>query len=148
MAALRITLPDEGQRMEVRPQLHGDRRAAAHLRIVERTEERIVIHTRYDPGLVIEKHSHLSNEIIFVVAGELHVDGRVCPTGTTIVLEKGTAFGPLAAGPAGAILFEVFDGETGHVSEDAEGFRRLIEERGITILPEADSSLPAQGSLD
>ncbi len=145
MAGLRITPEDGGRRIEVRPQLHGDRRVAGHLRIIEESPERVVVYTRYDPGLVIERHSHLSNEVVFVIEGELRVDDRICPAGTTIVLERGTPFGPLVAGPEGTVLFEVFDGETGHVSEDVEGFRRLIEARGITILPEPEASVPSQG---
>jgi len=132
--------------MEVRPQLHGDRRVAGHLKIIERSPERVVVYTRYDPGLVIEKHSHLANEVIFVIEGELIIDGRVCPAGTSLVLDKGTPFGPVVAGPQGTVLFECFDGETGHISEDYEGFLRIIEERGITILPEPDTSVPAQGA--
>ncbi len=146
MAGLRITTPDQGQWMEVRPQLHGDRRVAGHLKIIERSPERVVVYTRYDPGLVIEKHSHLANEVIFVIEGELIIDGRVCPAGTSLVLDKGTPFGPVVAGPQGTVLFECFDGETGHISEDYEGFLRIIEERGITILPEPDTSVPAQGA--
>jgi hypothetical protein len=146
MSGLRITPPEEGRWVEVRPQLHGDRRVAGHLKIVERSAERVVVHTRYDPGLVIEKHSHLANEVIFVIAGELIIDGRSCTPGTILVLERGTPFGPVVAGPEGAVLFECFDGETGHVSEDHEGFLRMIEERGIRILPEPDASVPPQGA--
>ncbi|MBW2425439.1 MAG: cupin domain-containing protein [Deltaproteobacteria bacterium] len=145
MAPLRITPPEEGRWIEVRPQMHGDRRVAGHLKIIEQTPERVVVYTRYDPGLVIERHSHLSNEVIFVIEGELQVDGEACPAGTTLVLEKGTPFGPIEAGSEGAVIFESFDGETGHISEDYEGFLRLIEERGITLLPETEPDLPAQG---
>ena len=146
MSGLRSTPPEQGDWMEVRPQLHAGRRVAGHLKIIERSAERVVVYTRYDPNLVIEKHSHLSNEVIFVVEGELIVDGRVCPAGTTLVLEKGTPFGPVVAGAAGTVLFETFDGETGHISEDYEGFLSLIAELGITVLPEPDASVPAQGA--
>lgn len=147
MAGLRITEANEGEWMEVRPQIHADgRRAAGHLRIIERSDERVVVYTRYDPGLVIEKHSHLANEVIHVLEGELSIGDRVCRPGTTIVVDKGTPFGPIEAGPEGAVIFETFDGETGHVSEDYEGFLRLIAERGITVLPEPDATVPAQGA--
>ena len=133
--------------MEVRPQLHrGGRRVAGHLKIIERSSDRVVVYTRYDPGLVIEKHSHLANEVLYVLEGELIVGDRVCPAGTTLVLEKGTPFGPLTAGSEGTVLFETFDGETGHVSEDYEGFLRILESRGITVLPEPDDSVPEQGA--
>lgn len=147
MAALRISNPDQGDRMEVRPQIHADgRRVSGHLRIIERSDERVVVYTRYDAGLVIEKHSHLANEVIYVLEGELIVDDRVCTAGTTLVLEKGTPFGPLTAGPGGTILFEIFDGETGHVSEDYAGFLRILEDRDIRVLPEPDASVPEQGA--
>jgi len=147
MTALRITDPEQGEWMEVRPQIHpGGRRVSGHLKIIERSAQRVVVYTRYDPGLVIEKHSHLANEVLFVVGGELIVDGRVCLPGTTLVLEKGTPFGPVVAGAEGTVLFETFDGETGHVSEDYEGFLRILSDRGITILPEPDETVPAQGA--
>jgi hypothetical protein len=147
MPELRITNPDEGEWIEVRPQIHQDgRRVAGHLKIIERSDERVVVYTRYDPGLVIEKHSHLANEVLFVLEGELIVDGRVCAPGTALVLEKGTPFGPLVAGPEGTVLFETFDGATGHISEDYEGFLEILKDRGITVLPEPDSTVPAQGA--
>jgi quercetin dioxygenase-like cupin family protein len=145
MAGLRITGPEGGDWLEVRPQICGGRRAAGHLRIIERSAQRVVVHTRYDPGLVIEKHSHCADEVIYVLEGELRVGERRCPAGTALVLERGTPFGPVIAGERGAVLFEVFSGEPGHVSEDPAGFRRLLEERGIAILPEPDASVPAQG---
>jgi mannose-6-phosphate isomerase-like protein (cupin superfamily) len=147
MAAPRITESVEGEWLEVRPQIHhGTRRVAGHLKIIERSRDCVVVYTRYDPGLVIEKHSHLANEVLFIVEGELFVGDRCCPSGTTIVLEKGTPFGPLTAGSQGTVLFETFDGETGHVSEDYEGFLRILEERHIEILAETDATVPAQGA--
>jgi hypothetical protein len=146
MAALRITGPDGGDWLEVRPQLCNGRRAAAQLRIIERTPERVVVHTRYDPGLVIEKHSHRADEVIHVLEGEISVGDRPCGPGTTLVLEKGTPFGPVIAGPSGAVIFEIFSGEPGHVSEDPAGFRALLEQRGIRVLPEPDPSVAAQGA--
>jgi quercetin dioxygenase-like cupin family protein len=145
MAGLRITGPDGGERLEVRPQLCGDRRAAGHLRIIERTPQRVVVHTRYDAGLVIEKHSHRVDELIYVLDGEIMLGERRCGAGTTAVLEKGTPMGPIVAGAQGAVLLEVFWGEPGHVSEDPAGFARLLEERGIQVLPEPDPSVPPQG---
>src|SRR5262245_280843 len=145
MAGLRITGPEGGEWLEVRPQVRAGQRAAGHLRIIERSAARVVAHTRYDPGLVIEKHSHLADEVIYVLEGELRVGERLCTAGTSLVLERGTPFGPVIAGPRGAVLFEVFNGEPGHVSEDPAGFLRLLEERGISVLPEPDASVPAQG---
>ena len=56
--ALRITRPDDGPWIEVRPQLHGERRVAGHLQIVERTDDRIIVFTRYDveKAVVLSPH--------------------------------------------------------------------------------------------
>jgi ChrR-like protein with cupin domain len=145
MAELRITEPGGGESLEVRPQLCAGRRSAGHLRIIERSPGRVVVHTRYDPGLLIERHSHLADEVILVLEGELYVDQRRCGAGTVLVLERGAPFGPVTAGERGAVIFEVFSGEPGHVSLDPAGFARLLEQRGIRLLPESDPSLPAQG---
>ena len=84
--------------------------------------------------------------MILVLEGELCVGDRRCGAGTTLVLEKGTPFGRVVAGETGAVLFETFDGEPGHVSEDYTEFLRIIEQRGITVLREPDPSVPAQGA--
>jgi len=114
MAALRISGPDDGDWMEVRPQIHpGGRHVAGPLKVIERSEDRVVVYTRYDPGLVIG---------------------------------KGTPFGPIVAGESGTVLFESFDGETGHISEDYDGFLAILAERGMTILPEPDETVQTQGA--
>ncbi|MEZ4332627.1 MAG: hypothetical protein R3F35_12775 [Myxococcota bacterium] len=145
MTGLRITRGEAGEWIEIRPQRHGERRVAGRIKLVEQSPERVVAHTRYAPGLLIERHSHLANEVIFVIAGELRVDGERCGAGTTLVLEQGTPFGPVEAGPEGAELFECFDGPPGHVSLDDDGFLALLAARGITLLPETHASLPDQG---
>jgi hypothetical protein len=145
MTGLRITPPEDGTWIEIRPQLHGSRRVAGRIKLIEQSPERVVAHTRYEPGLLIERHSHLANEVIFVIAGELRTDGTRCPAGTTLVLEQGTPFGPVEAGPEGAELFECFDGPPGHVSLDYAGFLDLLDSRGVTLLPEVHAGLPDQG---
>jgi hypothetical protein len=63
------------------------------------------------------------------------VDDRVCPPGTLIVLEEGAVFGPLVAGEQGALLFETWAGDVTPVPADKAGYQRLLEDRGITRLP-------------
>ena len=70
-----------------------------HQKSIERSPARSVVYTRYGSGLVLEKHSH---EAIHILEGELMVGDVRCKPGTTIVLETGTPFGPLIAGPGRA----------------------------------------------
>lgn len=120
--------------VEVRPQMHGGRRAAVHIRVVEDTPDLRVLYTRYDPGLVVERHSHAGDEVIHVLEGAVVIGDVPCPAGATIVLRKGTPFGPLVAGEEGTVLFEVFIGRGASATtpEDPAGFRELLKSRGIT----------------
>src|SRR5947209_6871847 len=60
---------------------------------------------RYDPGMIVRRHGHLSPHVVLVLDGELWVGERRCPAGTHVELPPGAAFGPLRAGPEGATLF-------------------------------------------
>jgi quercetin dioxygenase-like cupin family protein len=63
----------------------------------------------YEPGLRVERHVQLANEIIYLVAGQLTVGDRTCEPGTAITVEAGTVYGPLVAGPEGAEFFLIMD---------------------------------------
>jgi hypothetical protein len=127
---------------EVRAQQHGDRRVSIWNGFVDWVPERIVIHTRYDPDLVVERHAHVSDQIIYVLDGELTIGDRPCPKGTVIILEAGVPFGPLYAGPAGAELLEVGLGDPLPVPHDQEGYARELAERGIEPLPRPSFEIP------
>jgi hypothetical protein len=117
---------------EVRAQQHGDRRAAVNLRFLEMSPTRTVIYTRYDPGMVLERHGHASDHVIFILEGSLLVGDRWCPPGTMVLLEHGAEFGPLEAGPDGTLLIEFYTGDPSPVPSDPDGFEALLEARGIT----------------
>src|SRR5712691_6093822 len=101
---------DEVPRNEVIAQMHGARRVSVHEKFLEWNAQRMVVLGRYDPGVVIERHGHASDHLVYVLEGELLVGERRCPPGTLIVLELGAAFGPLIAGASGALLFETWAG--------------------------------------
>ena len=120
---------------EVIAQQHGERRASVHEKFLEWTPARMVVLGRYDPGVVVERHGHESDNLVYVLEGDLTVGDRRCPAGTLIVLERGATFGPLVAGDEGALLFETWAGDVTPVPADKEGYHRLLAERGITRLP-------------
>ena len=120
---------------EVIAQQHGDRRVSVHEKFLEWTPDRMVVWGRYDPGVVIERHGHMSDHLVLITEGQLTVGDRVCGPGTLLVLEKGAVFGPLIAGPDGAMLFETWAGDPRPVPADKEGYARLLAERGIVKLP-------------
>ena len=93
--------------------------------------------------MVVERHGHASDHFVFVVAGEITVGDRICGPGTHITLEEGAVFGPIIAGPEGANLYEIMQGDPRAIPTDHEGFARLLAERGITPLPNPPVPWPA-----
>jgi hypothetical protein len=120
---------------EVIAQLHGERRVSVHEKFLEWNARRMVVLGRYDPHVVIERHGHASDHLVYVLEGELLVGERHCGPGTLIVLEVGAKFGPLIAGANGALLFEVWMGNPRPVPGNKEEYYALLKERGIVRLP-------------
>ena len=68
-----------------------------HEKFLEWNDQRMIVIGRYDPGIVLERHGHSSDHVIYVLDGLLWVGDHRCPAKTLIVLEEGAAFGPLFA---------------------------------------------------
>jgi len=139
---LKFVTADEIPFTEVVAQIHGDRRASVHIKFLEWTPERMVAYTRYDPGLVLERHGHSSDHLVFVLEGELTVGERVCGPSTLVVLERGAVFGPLVAGPDGCTFLEHHAGDVTPVPADKEGYRAMLAELGIERLPNLEFVRP------
>jgi hypothetical protein len=114
--------------------MHGDRRASARLKFLER-DRRTVIYTRYDPDLIIERHGHSSDHVVYVLEGQLRVGEVDCAPGTMVLLEHGSTFGPLVAGPEGTTILEFYTGDVTPVPEDPEAFEAFLRERGVVPVP-------------
>lgn len=138
----RITHLEDVEWQEVKAQQHGDRRVSVWEKYLEWTPELMVLYARYDPDMVIERHGHRSDHIVFVLEGEITVGGVVCRPGTNIVLDEGAVFGPIVAGPEGALMLEVMMGDPRSVPADKEAFATLLAERGITPLPNPPLDAP------
>jgi hypothetical protein len=54
----------------------------------------------------------------------------------------GAVFGPIEAGPEGALLLEVMMGDPRAVPADGKGFASLLAERGVTPLPNPPFQAP------
>ncbi len=139
---LAFTHIDDVPWTEVIAQLHGERRVSVHEKFLEWNAKRMVVLGRYDPHVVIERHGHASDHLVYVLEGELLVDDHRCPPGTLIVLELGAKFGPLVAGPEGALLFEVWMGDPRPVPDDKDAYHALLKERGIVRLPNPTFTKP------
>lgn len=135
MPELKIVHIDAVEWQEVKAQQHGDRRVSVWEKYLEWTPDLMVLYARYDPGMLTERHGHLSNHIVYVLEGEIAVGDVRCTPGTNIVLEKGANFGPIEAGPDGAVLLEIMTGDPRAVPADPKGFAGLLAARGVVPLP-------------
>ncbi|MDE0116397.1 MAG: hypothetical protein OXT07_07235 [bacterium] len=128
---------------EVKSQQHADgRRVSVWLKLMELTQERAVFHTRYDPGLVLERHGHNSDHFIFVIEGEVTFDEEVCRPGTLIKLPHLATFGPIKVGDEGAEILEIYFGDSRPAPADKAEHAAILKERGITELPHPPLDLP------
>ena len=93
-------------------------------------------HVHYEAGMVVRRHGHRSNHIVFVLGGGASIGGVWCSAGTHIHVPLGAAFGPIVAGPEGLTCWELSFGEFGGWGDQPELYQREIETRGITPLPD------------
>jgi hypothetical protein len=127
----------EARRVEV-----DGRPASVWNRMVDMTEDRTVAYTRYDAGVMLARHSHYTDEVIFIIEGDVTVGDQNWPAGTVAILEQGTLFGPLVAGPNGALLFEMFTGRADRSGQDRTGYDELLHASNTIELPNPAFTLP------
>lgn len=131
----RIRHLDEDAWIEVKAQQHGDRRVSIWEQWFEFSPTCLSLYARYEPNMVVERHGHQSDHLVFVIEGEITVGDHHCPAGSHVFLDRGAVFGPIIAGPEGARLFEVMMGDPRAVPADKPGFHELCRSRGIEPLP-------------
>ena len=134
---------DDEKWQEVRAIQIGDRRASVWEKWLEFTPDFLCLYAKWDPGMMIHKHGHNSDHVLFVIEGEVSCGDVRCTPGMHITLEQGAAFGPFIAGPEGVVLFEVMMGDPRAWPADTEGFEKLLAERGAKKLPNPPINLPA-----
>jgi quercetin dioxygenase-like cupin family protein len=67
-----------------------------------------VLIVKYEPGSIVAPHYHHSDYCSVVVEGSIEVTRRNHETGSIRIVNAGTVYGPLVAGPEGATLIEFF----------------------------------------
>ena len=133
---------DQEKWQEVRALQIGDRRASVFEKWLEFTPDCLCLYARWDPGMMIHKHGHNSDHVIFVIEGEMMCGDVKCTAGMHITLPQGAAFGPFEAGPSGVVLFEVMMGDPRSWPADPEGFEKLLSQKGARKLPNPPIELP------
>jgi len=127
---------------EVRAIQVGERRASVWEKWLDFTPGFLSLYAKWDPGVMIHKHGHNSDPVVFVLRGEMTCGDVKCTAGMHIALPHGAAFGPFIAGPEGCELFEVMMGDPRSWPADPEGFEKLLAEMGAKKLPNPPIELP------
>ena len=110
-------------------------RRSVHEKFLEWNGQRMVVIGRYDPGIILERHGHSSDHLIYVLEGVLRVGEYECPPQTLIVLEEGASFGPLFADTTvGCLLFETWLDDVTPLPADKPGYHALLASRDIVRL--------------
>ncbi len=93
-------------------------------------------YVHYEPGMVVRRHGHRSNHIVFVLGGGAWIGGQWSTAGMHVHVPLGAAFGPIVAGPEGVTCWELSFGEFGGWGDQQELYDNEIRTRGITPLPD------------
>ncbi len=99
------------------------------------------LYARWDPGMIVQRHGHHSDHVVFVLAGEMTCGNVVC-RGADIALDQGDTFGPFVAGPEGVELFEVMMGDPRSFSADLDADERFLASHGAVQLPNPPIEMP------
>ncbi len=142
MPEVKFRHADEEKWQEVRALQIGERRASVFEKWLEFTPNLLCLYARWDPGMMIHKHGHNSDHVIFVIEGEMMCGDVKCTAGMHITLPHGAAFGPFIAGPEGVVLFEVMMGDPRSWPADPEGCEKLLSQKGARKLPNPPIELP------
>ncbi|MDG2333889.1 MAG: hypothetical protein P8Q97_06655 [Myxococcota bacterium] len=140
--AVRFRHADEEKWHEVRALEANGKRISVFEKWLEFTPKMLSLYAKWDPGMMIHRHGHNGDHILFVLAGEMMCGDVKCTQGMHITLEHGAAFGPFTAGPEGVELFEVMIGDPRSWPADPEGFEALLKERKTRKLPNPPIDLP------
>jgi hypothetical protein len=142
MPEVKFRHAEEEKWHEVRAIEIKGRRASVYEKWLEFTPGCLSLYARWDPGMMIHKHGHNSDHVLFVMEGSVMCGDVECTKGMHLTLEQGASFGPFVAGPEGCELFEVMMGDPRSWAADTEGFERLLEEKGAKRLPNPPIELP------
>ena len=102
----------------------------------------LALFAKWDPGMIVRKHGHFSPHVLTVLEGEFFCGERLCRSGTHIELPLGADFGPFRAGTKGVLLYEVMMGDPRSWSDEPEAMLAILEEHGVTQLPDPPIELP------
>ena len=89
MPELRFRHLDGEKWQEVRALEIDGRRAVVREKWLDFTPAFLSLYAEWDPGMMVHKHGHNSDHVVYVIKGEMTCGDVVCKAGMHITLEKG-----------------------------------------------------------
>lgn len=77
----------------------------------------LIILSKFDPGEVVEPHSHGANYFEYVIEGRQTVGKVTFGPGDMRIVKGGTGYGPITIGPEGCTVLMVFQEAAGAVMQ-------------------------------
>lgn len=79
----------------------------------EDTSSPLIILSKFEPGEVVEPHTHATNYFEYVIEGQQTVGKVTFGAGDIRLVKGGTGYGPITIGPEGCTVLIVFQQATG-----------------------------------
>lgn len=116
----------------VRIEYADGRSASVYEKFMERLPTFRSFYNVWEPGMIQRRHGHHGHHVVFVIKGEITVDGVVCRPGSHIFLMHGDRFGPWIVGPDGAETLGIVAGEGTSFAapEDEAEFQDILAGKG------------------
>ena len=116
----------------VRIEYEDGRSASVFEKFMERLPNFRSFYNVWEPGMIQRRHGHHGHHVVFVIKGEISVDGTVCGPGSHIMLMHGDRFGPWVVGPEGAETLGIVAGEGSSFAapEDEAEFQSILASVG------------------
>ena len=101
--------PKAGERVRYAEQLFDDLESGPWVHII----------TMMEPGYAADVHCHSEDEVIYIVEGEMIMDGRSHGPGTVIFMQRATDYG-FTVGPQGVRFLEMRPGRARYRRQGGE----------------------------
>jgi anti-sigma factor ChrR (cupin superfamily) len=75
----------------------------------ERADAPAVVLSKFEPGMVVKPHSHVSNYLEYIIEGEQTVGRTRFGPGDIRIVRGGTGYGPIRIGAEGCTVLIVFE---------------------------------------
>lgn len=77
------------------------------------TSSPLIVLSKFEPGEVVEPHTHTANYFEYVIEGQQTVGKVTFGAGDIRIVKGGTGYGPITVGPDGCTVLIVFQQATG-----------------------------------